>query len=224
MPLFERSITQIALAGGLSVILGGLIGYSGSGGSSSSGSVGEPVSATAATRSEASGGPTCASLRLRRDDDRELTCRTRRATLTFVNGPGELRVPGFRGRVRAVEAYKAATREGRARRRVRVVVRFAAEAVGPRAALTEEPPLYLVVGDRRVAPDGSFTGSDAFLVGNGIEPGASRQGELRFELGGATTDRFLAEGGQLGVRPFAGDGIGVIRLRPPKAMRPLPGG
>ena len=185
------------------------------------------IPATAGDRA-ASGVPTCRELGVDAESRREVTCATATAVLTFVNGAHRVEMPGFAGRARSVKAFEAATEEGRARRRMRVAVALEASATGDRPVLGpgDEPAVYLSIGGNRQEPDGSFREQEAFDLESAVPAGETRRGEVRFELAGEQSERFLEEGGQLALRPVAGDTprrLAIVRLRAPRQLRSLAG-
>jgi hypothetical protein len=149
--------------------------------------------------------------------------------ITFANGSHQLRLPGFAARVRSAKVYEASTPSGRARRRMRVAVALEASATGERAAMSSggDGSLALAIGATTVHPDSSFDAPAAFALSRPVPPGESRRGEVRFELAGATSARFLRAGAQLRITPFgapAGETkrVAISRIRPPKKIRSLP--
>ena len=172
------------------------------------------------------GVPTCRAAGITAASRRELTCATSSATLTFVNSPHELRLDGLRARVSGVLAWRASTPSGRARNRLRVAAAVEAEAIGEATAFTsQQRAVYLAIGDRIVPADRAHRGKGSFSLTDSLAPGFVRRGEIRFELAGEETTRFLERGGQVAMRPFAAEGgkqaIGITRIPPPDEVGTL---
>ena len=215
-----ESFGQIVIAVILAVLLGAAVGYATTDRVATESGGGTVAQSFAADSSNAS---SCRELGIDASSDREATCTTRSARLTFVNGTRSAQLPGFSVRVRSVKAFDAATPEGRARKRMRVTLSVRADTEGTTTALepAADPRVYLSIGGSKVAPDGAWDSPRAFDLESPLAPGQQRSGQLRFELAGKQSETFLRDGAQFAVRPFdAASGgraeIAIVRVPPTK--------
>jgi hypothetical protein len=151
-----------------------------------------------------------------------VACTTASARLTIVPQRLELPLPGVRARLLSVETVPATSPSGRARNRLRVVVRLRIQNRGDKPIFGGETGkfIYLSLGTRHIAEDHHvWTQTGAFRQNKPIAPGASRTGIMHFELAGKDTIRLRQRGGgQLGIRPTETPNdqgkvpVGVIRF------------
>ena len=179
-----------------------------------------PAPAPAATASSAPAKP-CAEVDLTASNE-PVACTTSNARLTFVPQNVELPLPGLRARVLALQTIPATSAAGKARHRIRMVVRLRVRNTGdaPIFGGDQAAFVYLVLGKHKINEDRHVWPLPiSFKQNQPIAPGETRTGVLRFELGGKDGEYLEQQkAGQIGIRPTEqpnADGkvpVGVIRF------------
>ena len=179
-----------------------------------------PVASTATPGQPAAAAP-CASIDTATATE-TVACTTATARLTIVPQGLELPLPGLRARVLAIQSIPATSASGKARHRVRLVVRLRARNVGDQPLFGGDQAgfVYLVLGKHKIGEDRHVWPLPvSFKQNQAIAPGETRTGVLRFEIGGADGEYLQRErAGQIGIRPTDQPGaggkvpVGVIRF------------